>query len=356
MFDINKLITIPPFSLKKKEKQKIMEDALFDLTYHHYKNCSKYQKILDGLNYNPKKRNKASEIPFITTNLFKNFELKSINKNEIIKTITSSGTSNSDLSKIFLDRLTATNQTKVLTKIVSSVLGNKRLPMIIIDTEESIANRNFFSARGAAIKGFSIFGNEIIFALDKNLRIKYDVIKKFCKKHNNEKIFVFGFTFIIFKNFIDKLLKTKKFLPLSKSVLIHGGGWKKLIDESVTNNKFKNLIKKTTGIKRVYNYYGMVEQTGSILLECDKGNLHSSIYSDVIIRNNDFSECKIGQKGLVQLISVIPQSYPGHVILSEDIGELLGEDNCKCGLKGKYFKIHGRVKNAEIRGCSDAYE
>ena len=42
MFDINKLITIPPFSLKKKEKQKIMEDALFDLTYHHYKNCSKY--------------------------------------------------------------------------------------------------------------------------------------------------------------------------------------------------------------------------------------------------------------------------------------------------------------------------
>ena len=356
MFDINKLINISPFSLKKKEKDKIFKDALFDLTKHHYKNCSKYQKILDNLGYNPKIKKKPSEIPFITTKLFKDFELKSIKKSEIIKTVTSSGTSNNNLSKIFLDKTTATNQTKVLTKIVSSVLGKQRLPMIIIDTEESIANRNFFSARGAAIKGFSIFGNEIIFALDKNLRIKYDVIKKFCKKHNNEKIFVFGFTFIIFKNFIDKLLKTKKFLPLSKSVLIHGGGWKKLIDESVTNNKFKNLIKKTTGIRRVYNYYGMVEQTGSILLECNKGYLHSSIYSDVIIRNNDFSICNTKQKGLVQLLSILPISYPGHTILSEDIGELIGEDNCKCGLKGKYFKIYGRLKNAEIRGCSDAYE
>ena len=34
---------------------------------------------------------------------------------------------------------------------------------------------------------------------------------------------------------------------------------------------------------------------------------------------------------------------------------VVDEDNCKCGLKGKYFNVHGRVKEAEIRGCSDAY-
>ena len=34
---------------------------------------------------------------------------------------------------------------------------------------------------------------------------------------------------------------------------------------------------------------------------------------------------------------------------------VLGEDDCPCGLKGKYFKILGRIKNAEIRGCSDTY-
>ena len=32
---------------------------------------------------------------------------------------------------------------------------------------------------------------------------------------------------------------------------------------------------------------------------------------------------------------------------------ILGQDDCKCGKKGKYFKILGRVKNAESRGCGN---
>ena len=53
---------------------------------------------------------------------------------------------------------------------------------------------------------------------------------------------------------------------------------------------------------------------------------------------------------------MLPTSYPGHVLLTEDEGEILGEDDCPCGRKGKYFKIYGRIKNAEVRGCSDTYE
>ena len=35
--------------------------------------------------------------------------------------------------------------------------------------------------------------------------------------------------------------------------------------------------------------------------------------------------------------SLLPTSYPGYNILTEDIGVIAGEDDCKCGLKGKYF-------------------
>ena len=45
-----------------------------------------------------------------------------------------------------------------------------------------------------------------------------------------------------------------------------------------------------------------------------------------------------------------------HSLLTEDEGILLGEDDCPCGRKGKYFRIIGRLQNAEIRGCSDTYE
>ena len=100
----------------------------------------------------------------------------------------------------------------------------------------------------------------------------------------------------------------------------------------------------------------MVEQTGTIYMECEEGHLHASDFSDIIIRReSDFSEASLGEKGIIQVISVLPKSYPGQSLLTEDEGVLLGEDNCKCGRKGKYFKILGRIKSAELRGCSDTY-
>lgn len=92
-------------------------------------------------------------------------------------------------------------------------------------------------------------------------------------------------------------------------------------------------------------------------MQCECGHLHASIFSDVIMRHmRDFSICDIGEKGVIQVVSLLPESYPGHSILTEDEGILLGEDDCPCGRKGKYFKILGRIKDAEIRGCSDTYE
>ena len=101
----------------------------------------------------------------------------------------------------------------------------------------------------------------------------------------------------------------------------------------------------------------MAEQTGTIYLACEHGHMHTSSYSDILIRRaKDFSLCDIGEKGMIQLISLLPQSYPGHNILTEDEGMILGEDDCPCGRKGKYFKILGRIQKAEVRGCSDTYE
>ena len=106
-------------------------------------------------------------------------------------------------------------------------------------------------------------------------------------------------------------------------------------------------------IKNVLNYYGMIEQTGSIFFECKNGFLHTSIYSEIFIRNQNYEICPLNTKGLIQIISLVPTSYPGNSILTEDIGELKGIDDCKCGRKGKYFLVHGRIENAELRGCSD---
>lgn len=357
MFNIDETIKLQPYSLNKQEKDSLYKDAMFHLTKKHYEHCRMYHNLLDNFDFNICKSHEVNEYPFLPVRLFKEYELKSMESENIFKTMTSSGTSGQQVSRIFLDKGTSTNQTKVLTKITSDFLGTKRLPMLVIDSKQVVKNRQLFSARGAGILGFSMLGRDVTYALDDDMGLDIPVIEAFLKKHRGENIFIFGFTFMIWEYFY-KVLKEKKIsLDLSKGMLLHGGGFKKLLDQAVDNDTYKACLKDVCGIKNVYNYYGMVEQTGSIFMECECGRLHASIFSDIIIRNHkNFSPCKIGEIGLIQLISLLPGSYPGHSILSEDLGELIGEDNCPCGRLGKTFKIHGRIKSAEIRGCSDTHE
>lgn len=357
MFNYSDILEISPFSLSHDKKEEMLFQNLMDLTKFHYDNCSNYQKILNALDINFQKLEKVSDIPFIPVRLFKEFEMASIKKEDIFKTMTSSGTSGQAVSKIVLDKETAANQQKTLVKIVSNFTGASRMPMLIIDCPSVIKNRNMFSARGAGILGFSIFGADRTYALDDDMNIDISAINTFLEKHKGQKILLFGFTFMIWQFFYKKLKELNVKLDLSNGILIHGGGWKKLVNEAVSKEDFKNALNSVCGIKSVHDYYGMVEQTGCIYMECEYGHLHASIFSDIIARNtNDFSVCKNGEKGIIQVVSLLPKSYPGHSLLTEDEGIILGEDDCPCGRKGKYFKILGRIKNAEIRGCSDTYE
>ena len=273
--------------------------------------------------------------------------------------MTSSGTSGQRVSKIYLDKKTASNQQKTMIKIVSDFIGPRRIPMIIVDSPSVLKDRASFSARGAGILGFSMFGSERIFALKEDMSLNEDCLLNFLEKHSDTPILLFGFTFMVWKHFYHELKRLSKegiHFDLSQGILIHGGGWKKLISESVNPQEFNKKLNEICGIRKIHNYYGMVEQTGCIYMECEYGHLHASIFSDVIMRKPlDFTKCSFGEEGIIQVVSTIPESYPGHSLLTEDLGTILGEDDCPCGRKGKYFTISGRMTNAEIRGCSDTY-
>lgn len=353
-FMIDQLNSISVFALDKQDKIKITLPILKKLTEFHYANCPYYKKMIDfsPLNFGIEKLEK---MPFFPVRLFKEYELFSVERDSIRKIMTSSGTSNSVPSKIFLDAATASAQTKVLSRIMTSYIGPKRLPMLIIDSKSVISNRNSFSARGAGILGFSMFGHDVTYALNDSFELEEDILINFLKKYQGKDILLFGFTFMVWQSLVKnpKIANDNK-IDLSRAILIHGGGWKKMIDESVDNFTFRKTLFEKYGLSRIYNYYGLVEQTGSIYMECEKGHLHCSIYSDILIRDyQDFSVVPNGKEGLIQVISLLSLSYPGHSLLTEDIGVIHGEDDCPCGRKGKYFSVKGRIKNAEVRGCSD---
>jgi phenylacetate-coenzyme A ligase PaaK-like adenylate-forming protein len=356
MLDHADLWNIQPFSLYKPEKETILTRKLGELTKYHYDNCGSYRGILNGLGFQVDKVTSPKDIPFLPVSLFKSLDLISINQQDVFKTMTSSGTSGQAVSKIYLDKTTASNQQKTLVKIVSDFTGTSRMPLLVIDSPSVLSDRSQFSARGAGILGFTIFGQDRTYALNDDMSINLEAIEAFLEKHSGKNILLFGFTFMIWQHFYKELLRLNSRIDLSKGIMIHGGGWKKLLNEAVSPTEFKSHLNSVCGLQHVHDYYGMVEQTGCIYMECDQGHLHASIYSDVIVRrSHDFSPCKFGEPGVIQVVSVLPESYPGHSLLTEDEGVILGEDDCPCGRKGKYFKIIGRLMNAELRGCSDTY-
>jgi hypothetical protein len=328
------------------------------LTASHAERCSPYRRILDAAFGGSTSFERLSEHPALPVRLFKELELCSVPSDKIIKTLTSSGTSGQRPSRIYLDQQTATAQAHALARIVRSFVGGERLPMMIFDHPDVLNDRKSFSARAAGILGFSQFGADHVYALQSGtLEPDWNLIESFLLKHRGKRILLFGFTFILWQHFLRAAEDSGRSLDFSDSVLIHGGGWKKMETSKVSPKAFKQRLRSCLGIQAVHNYYGMVEQAGSIYMECEEGYFHAADYSEVLIRNpRTLDAMDAGKSGLIETMSTIPHSYPGHHLLTEDLGVVHGADGCLCGRRGTFFRVDGRLSAAELRGCSDTYK
>ena len=268
-----------PYSLGAAEKQQVLHSHLAALDSHHQQHCELYRRIASsqtGAGW-------FDQQVFLPVRLFKEYELKSVAQQDVFKVLTSSGTTSQQVSRIVLDRETAAHQSKVLVKIMQHYLGVQRLPMLIIDHPSVVKDRLSFSARGAGILGLSTFGRDHTYALDDDMQINLERVQAFIAKHQGKPVFIFGFTFMVWQYFFQVLQQSGQQLDLAGSVLVHSGGWKKLIDIAVDNSVFKQVAFATCGIQRVHNFYGMVEQIGAVFVECEHGHLHCPVSADVLL-------------------------------------------------------------------------
>lgn len=350
--NLEDFLKTPPYALTPEEKAHNLLTLLNNLTEHHYQECPEYSRIIDRLS--PRRRASVlNQVPFLPVGLFKRLELRSIPKEKIFKVLTSSGTTSTQTSRIYLDNDTASLQSKVLAAIMTNLFGSKRLPMIIVDHPAVFEDPDSLSARGAGILGMMNFGRDHFFCLNEDLTLNFEGLRAWMDSRSGQPLLIFGFTFMVWRYFYQAI---KSPLDMKGSVLIHSGGWKKLIEEAVSNEIFKENFRAKAGISRIHSFYGMVEQVGSIFVECESGYLHAPSFSEVLIRNPiDWSLAPMLQQGVVQVLSILPKSYPGHSILTEDLGTIYGLDGCSCGRRGTYFKIDGRVPKTILRGCSDTH-
>ncbi|MEU8359218.1 acyl-protein synthetase [Nonomuraea sp. NPDC048882] len=333
------------FTLAGPERDAALLPRLAELTERHREACPPYRRILDAIGSAPPYE-RVADLPWLPVRLFKTHELRSVPEDQVFRVLTSSGTTGQRPSRIYLDKEAAAAQTRMLAATVRAVLGERRLPMLIVDTR-SVVRDPTLSARGAGVLGMMNFGRDHTFVLDEQGGVDAEAVTSFLRRHGGEPFLIFGFTYMVWLHLLGLGC------DLSQGVLIHSGGWKRLAEQAVGNAEFRRRLAAECGLSRVHNFYGMVEQIGTVFLEGPDGDgLYCPDFADVVIRDPEtWQEAADGVPGLIEVVSTLPTSYPGHVLLTEDMGVVRGVDDGSW--PGKRFEVLGRLPRAEARGCSD---
>ena len=124
-----------PYALGQAEKRAALGPALEALTRHHHAACAPYRDIvarvfggLAGVDFS-----RLEHLPFLPVSLFKSLELRSVPAGEVIKVLTSSGTTGTSVSRVYVDAETSQVQSATLVKVAQHHLVRQLLPMVIVD-------------------------------------------------------------------------------------------------------------------------------------------------------------------------------------------------------------------------------
>ncbi len=359
MKKIDDLLNMKAFSLGKKEKESIFLKAMQEAIIFHYNNCEGYKKFLEGRGFDPHGKFSVSEIPFFHVDLFKTIKLVSVPEKDILRSVQSSSTTSGTPSTVFLDRITSERQRRILGSIMTSFIGPERKTLIVLDSPETVKSRNGkISSRASGIRGMLPFSKKVFYVLNNELKPDKNALRKAVNEMEGS-VCIFGFTFLIYQ-FIKQAEEDAELRSilgkLSSPLVVHTGGWKKLRDLKIAKPDFNGFVAGIfkTKPERVIDMYGMTEQLGTVYPDCEYGYKHVPVYSDIIIRGpSSFKPLENGEKGFIQLLSPVPNSYPGISIITDDMGVVIGDDGCRCGRRGKFFLFSERAKKSEIKGCGD---
>jgi len=358
---IDALLAAPTFSLEPAVQQaRLLRVLQTELTYAAERN-ERLRQYLDAWPTDYRTAASLADLPYLPVGAFKASPPLLLTATEnIIRTLASSATTGQTPSRVALDSPTSRRMVKGVVVIASDFIGSRRRPYLVIDTAETLAGGGELGARAAAIQGLRPFATEMACCLSgdgaREPRIDEARLAAFAARWGAVEVLAYGFTYVIWQHFVQPLRERGLRLQLPNIRVLHSGGWKRLQEQAVTREAFAAGVAEVFGCSadRVLDFYGMVENVGVIYPDCAFGHKHVPAFAAVIVRDPlTLRPVAEGQRGLVQVCSVLPTSFPGFLVLTDDIAEVIRYDGCACGRRGISFRFVKRVPHAEVRGCGN---
>lgn len=358
---IDRLLTVAPYSQTPEEREANLLDVLKDELDYACDRHSGYRNYVQHWPVDYHRATRVADLPFLPVGSLKaNPPLSFVPPEEVKRTLTSSATTSQTPSRVVLDAATSRRMTKGIMAITRDFIGPARRPYLVVDTPGFQGGSHELGARGAAIQGLIPFSTEITYCLQAGsqgeLTLCEEKLSQFAQEKKDTEILVYGFTFILWKHLVEPLAASGIRLNLPKVRILHSGGWKRLQDQAVEKKIFNRELARVFGTTedRIVDFYGMVESVGVIYPDCSEGHKHGPAFGDVIVRNPlTLEPVAAGESGIVQVCSLLPTSFPGNLLLTEDVAQVIAYDGCPCGRRGISFRFVGRIPQAEVRGCGN---
>ena len=358
---INSLLTAPLYGMPPEQRHGALLTLLKkELSYGCDRN-PRFRNFVEHWPVDYRVANRIADLPYLPVGVFKaNPPLALVSADEVKRTLTSSATTGQVPSRVVLDAATARRMTKGVVTILRDFIGPARRPYLVIDMAENLTAGAELGARGAAIQALGSFATEVACGLRRNQEegpsLDLEKLMDFATRWKQAEVLVYGFTYVIWTHLVQPLQSKGITLALPNVRVLHSGGWKRLERQAVTKDVFIRGVASIFGCStdRVTDYYGMVENVGVIYPDCESGNKHVPAFAEIIVRNPlTLSPVEAGEQGLVQVCSVLPTSFPGFLVLTEDMAEIMDCEKCPCGRRGTCFRFVRRVPKAEARGCGN---
>lgn len=358
---IGKLLDMPPYAVAPDRRHDALL-ALLKQELGYACDCNpRFHNYVRHWPVNLHAAGTIANLPYLSVAAFKaNPPLALVAESEIKRILTSSTTSGQLPSRVVLDAATSRRLTRGVITIIRDFIGPARRPYLVVDTPENLCTRPELGARGAAIQALVSFTTETPHCLLRERAgetcLDRQMLLAFADQWKESEVLVYGFTHMIWTHLAQPLQSSGISLSMPNVHVLHSGGWKHLEDQAVTREAFRRDVASVFGCAadRVVDFYGMVENVGVVYPDCEFGNKHVPAFAEVIVRDPlTLRPVEAGEQGLLQVCSVLPTSFPGFLLLTEDMAEIVGHDGCRCGRRGTYFRFLRRVPNAEVRGCGN---
>lgn len=345
------------------EKSELMLEALRTMVDFHKAHNASIRWLYQKYNFESqqlKKESDIAKIPALGVTAMKYNLFTSLNPNDSVLRLTSSGT-RGQKTQILFDQESLNRVQRMMDVyleqegFVSDQLQNYMVfnynPDQAGDLGTAYTEKNQLRFAPVHRVHYAIQKDENgNWVFDKNL--VYDILKSYESEKYPIRIFAMPAFLFEFIEFLESE-KKQKFEFSNLSWILTGGGWKAAEDKKVSREQFRELCRKWFAIPEAQqrDAFGMAEHCAPYF-QCRSHRFHIPVFNRILIRDPlTYKVLPPGEVGLMELITPFNAMMPTTALLSTDYA-MIDPTPCDCGWKSATFSLIGRAGIQKHKGCA----